>query len=148
MKHTIPSDRTFLIRTLTGLLLLLLLPTSLPARESMRHYFRTIDIRDGLSQNTVYQIMQDRQGFMWFATQHGLNRYDGLQFKVYKKDNSTLGRNFITVLYEDREGYIWVGTDGGLFRYDPQKDAFCDFNQLAQADGPVTDLVTAIQEDA
>ncbi len=148
MKHTIPSDRTFLIRTLTGLLLLLLLPASLPARESMRHYFRTIDVRDGLSQNTVYQIMQDRQGFMWFATQHGLNRYDGLQFKVYKKNNSTLGRNFITVLYEDREGYIWVGTDGGLFRYDPQKDAFCDFNQLAQVDGPVTDLVTAIQEDA
>ena len=69
--------------------------------------------------DTVYQILQDRKGFMWFGTKDGLNRYDGLSFRVYKKENSSLGRNFITALYEDRRGNIWIGTDGGVFIYDP-----------------------------
>ncbi len=74
--------------------------------------FQTMDIRNGLSQNTVYQILQDRKGFMWFGTKDGLNRYDGLSFRIYKKENSGLGKNFITALYEDRRGNIWIGTDG------------------------------------
>ena len=60
-----------------------------------------MDIRNGLSQNTVYQILQDRKGFLWFGTKDGLNRYYGLSFRVYKKENSGLGKNFITALYED-----------------------------------------------
>ena len=82
------------------------------AQDAVHYYFRTMDIRNGLSQNTVYQILQDRKGFMWFGTKDGLNRYDGLSFRVYKKENSGLGKNFITALYEDRRGNIWIGTDG------------------------------------
>ena len=119
----------------------------LAQEENTRHYFRTIDSRVGLSQNTVFQILQDRQGFMWFGTQHGLNRYEGTRFKVYKKDNSTLGRNFITALHEDRRGDIWVGTDGGLYIYHPQSDSFTDFNKLSSMQTEIQDLITAIQED-
>lgn len=52
---------------------------------------------------------------MWFGTKDGLNRYDGLSFRIYKKENSGLGKNFITALYEDRRGNIWIGTDGSLY---------------------------------
>lgn len=107
--------------------------TALPsyAQNAVHYYFKTMDIRNGLSQNTVYQILQDRKGFMWFGTKDGLNRYDGLSYRVYKKENSGLGKNFITALYEDHEGNIWIGTDGGVFIYNPVLDSFTAFNQTS-----------------
>ena len=66
---------------------------------------------------------------MWFGTKDGLNRYDGLSFRIYKKENSGLGKNFITALYEDRRGNIWIGTDGGVFIYDPVLDSFTAFDE-------------------
>ena len=80
------------------------------------YYFRTLDIKDGLSHNTVNTILQDRQGFMWFGTKDGLNLYDGLVFRTFQKENSSLGNNFITALHEDAEGNIWVGTDAEIGR--------------------------------
>ena len=92
--------------------------TALPsyAQNAVHYYFKTMDIRNGLSQNTVYQILQDRKGFMWFGTKDGLNRYDGLSYRVYKKENSGLGKNFITALYEDHEGNIWMGESLSIIR--------------------------------
>ena len=48
------------------------------------YYLNSLTIRDGLSQNTVYDILQDKAGFMWFGTKDGLNRYDGSSFKISK----------------------------------------------------------------
>lgn len=109
-----------------------------------QYYFKTLDVRDGLSQNTVNQILQDRKGFMWFGTKEGLNRYDGLSFRVYKKENSGLGKNFITALYEDSDGYIWVGTDGGVFVYNPQLDSFTAFDRVSAKGEGITNTVTQI----
>ena len=81
--------------------------------------FRTIDVNDGLSQNTVYAIIQDRQGLMWFATKDGLNVYNGLTFRTFSSRNSGLQCNYTTCLYEDSLGCIWIGTDQGLYTYDP-----------------------------
>lgn len=106
-----------------------------------------MDIRNGLSQNTVYQILQDRKGFMWFGTKDGLNRYDGLSYRVYKKENSGLGKNFITALYEDHEGNIWIGTDGGVFIYNPVLDSFTAFNQTSDKGTVIKDFVTMIGSD-
>jgi len=90
--------------------------------------FEQLTIDDGLSQSIVQCMIQDRQGFMWFGTQDGLNRYDGYKFIVYKKDISvknTLSNNNINCLYEDSEGDLWIGTaGGGLCRYDRDKDSF------------------------
>ncbi len=94
------------------------------------YYLKSLNIRDGLSQNTVNAILQDRTGFMWFGTKDGLNRYDGLSFKSFKYDRTdkhSIGNNYILSLFEDIEGNIWVGTDVGLYIYYPQKDIFEPF---------------------
>lgn len=94
--------------------------------------------------------MQDRQGFMWFGTKDGLNRYDGLSFRKFKHDDRTrrsIGNNFITALYEDTKGDIWVGTDVGLYIYDPEKDSFRHFTELSEENTKIEHTVTAISGD-
>lgn len=95
------------------------------------YYFKNLSIRNGLSQNTVNAILQDRKGFMWFGTKDGLNRYDGLSFRKFKHDAAnprSIGNSFITSLYEDFNGNIWVGTDAGVYIYYPEKEAFEEFD--------------------
>ena len=65
------------------------------------YYFKNLSVQNGLSQNTVNAILQDKQGFMWFGTKDGLNRYDGLSFRKFKHDDRSqrsIGNNFITCL--------------------------------------------------
>jgi two-component system sensor histidine kinase ChiS len=69
-------------RSTLFLLCSLLLTLYLAAEEGILK-FEHISSEDGLSQNTVTAIIQDQKGFMWFATQEGLNRYDGYEFKIY-----------------------------------------------------------------
>ncbi|GAB4138719.1 MAG: hypothetical protein Fur0041_13740 [Bacteroidia bacterium] len=93
--------------------------------------FSHLGMEEGLSQSVVNCILQDRQGFMWFGTQEGLNRYDGYTFKVYKRDpldSNSLSNNFIYTLYQDREGKIWIGTNGGgLDCFDPYTEKFIHY---------------------
>ncbi len=87
--------------------------------------FNRIGVDDGLSQGTIYSICQDYLGFMWFATENGLNRYDGYTFKVYKhniRDENSISSNLITYLLEDRNKNLWVGTNEGLNLYDRSND--------------------------
>ena len=88
--------------------------------------FKHLSIEHGLSQSTVNCILQDRNGFMWFGTQDGVNRYDGYTFTIYKNDlqnENTISHNFILSIFEDRQGILWIGTNGGgLNRFDPAKD--------------------------
>jgi len=90
--------------------------------------FAHLTTNDGLSQSNVTKILQDRRGFMWFATQDGLNRYDGNTFLVYKhnpKDPGSLSSNFVLDLMEDSQGYLWIATDfGGVNRFDPTTQRF------------------------
>jgi ligand-binding sensor domain-containing protein len=84
--------------------------------------FTHLTTNDGLSQGYVADILQDRRGFMWFATRDGLNRYDGYDFVVYKHDPNdpgSLNSNFLQDLLEDDEGYLWVATNTGVSRFDP-----------------------------
>lgn len=81
--------------------------------ERTVHY---IGIEHGLSNNNVTRIYQDRQGFMWFGTFDGLNRYDGYTFKTYKNhpsQPSSLPDNRITDIIQDREGYMWIASKIG-----------------------------------
>lgn len=118
------------------------------AAKNPYYYFRTLDIKDGLSHNTVNTILQDRQGFMWFGTKDGLNQYDGLVFRTFQKENSSLGNNFITALHEDAEGNIWVGTDTGVYIYNPRLEKFTPFDIPIEGTGEtISRTITWIDSD-
>jgi signal transduction histidine kinase/ligand-binding sensor domain-containing protein len=108
-------------------------PEIIPYTSSTQLRFEHISIEQGLSQSSVNAILQDQQGFLWFATQDGLNRYDGYEFKIYQSipgDANSLSHNFILSLVEDRQGNLWIGTQGfGLDRFDPQSGMFSHFQQ-------------------
>jgi len=100
--------------------------TSYAQREAIE--FDRISVEDGLSQGTVYSILQDHKGFMWFGTEDGLNRFDGYSFKVFKFNpyqKGSLSNNRVISLIEDKENNIWIGTiGGGLVKYDHQTETF------------------------
>lgn len=113
-------------------------------------YFRSLGVEDGLSQNMIYAILQDRQGFMWFATQDGLNRYDGNSFKVYRKNllaEGSLKSDAVFSLAEDADGLLWIGTDNGVYLYNPLFDRFGSLTLRTQEGVAVTGIVRAIERD-
>ncbi|MGD2179440.1 MAG: two-component regulator propeller domain-containing protein, partial [Anaerolineae bacterium] len=90
--------------------------------------FRRLTLEDGLSQSTINCIVQDAEGFMWFGTQDGLNRYDGYEFKVYRHDSEnphSLSDSYVLSCERDRRGVVWIVTrDGTLHRYEPEAERF------------------------
>jgi signal transduction histidine kinase/DNA-binding response OmpR family regulator len=90
--------------------------------------YESVSIAHGLSQGMVYDILQDKEGFIWVGTKDGLNRYDGYNFKVFTNDPSrirSLSSNSINKLFEDSKGRIWVGTENdGLNIYDKKSGDF------------------------
>ena len=95
--------------------------------------FETLGLKQGLSQSTVTDIVQDSTGFIWFGTQDGLNRYDGRQFVHFKhnpRNPSTLRSNSIFDLYLDSDGNLWIGTEaGGLSRWDAKTGSFIHYGE-------------------
>jgi len=93
--------------------------------------FTSLQTRDGLSSNTVNAILKDRYGLMWFATEDGLNRFDGSNFTVYRHrsdDPAGLQANDIRSLHEDRAGNLWIGSSGGsLSLFDRKNNSFVHF---------------------
>ncbi len=93
--------------------------------------FDTISIEQGLSQSSVRVVFQDSRGFLWFGTEDGLNRYDGYNFKVFKRDPenvNSISDGWINAITEDQNGYLWIGTRlGGLNRYDPVTKRFTQY---------------------
>ncbi|HEY6940592.1 two-component regulator propeller domain-containing protein [Dokdonella sp.] len=115
--------------------------------------FRNIGVEQGLSQASGVDIAQDRHGFIWVATQDGLDRFDGYGFRVYKHDRgdpSSLAANNVHRLLVDRRGRLWVGTtSGGLSRYDERLDRFDNFiPDASRADAIGSEYVSALLEDA
>lgn len=106
----------------------LLVSTTFLAAQPDKVQFERLSLDKGLSQSSVYAIAQDHQGFMWFGTQDGLNRYDGYSFKIFRHDGAdttSISHNYIRRLLVDRDGDLWIGTsNGGVNRYDPYSDRF------------------------
>ena len=109
-----------------------------PAHLERTPHFERLTTRQGLSQNMVYDSAQDSLGFMWFATQDGLNRYDGKSFRAFDRvpyDSTSLLNSVVIRLHAGRSGMLWVATAAGLQRYDPAIESF----ETMKARRPKTD---------
>ncbi|WP_315816232.1 ligand-binding sensor domain-containing protein [Paraflavitalea speifideaquila] len=98
-----------------------------PQGYGQGYYFRHYQVENGLSNNTVFCSVQDKKGFIWFGTKDGINRFDGISFKVFRPDpadSNSLGNNFAYSLHEDKRGILWVGTREGLYRFNAATESF------------------------
>lgn len=98
--------------------------------NAQSHYFRHYEVENGLSNNTVFCSVQDKDGFMWFGTKDGLNRFDGYRFKTFNitnKNPGSLSRDLISSLVVDKKGQLWVGSEKGLFWFDAQNEKLIPF---------------------
>lgn len=113
--------------------------------------FERLSVEDGLPNATVLSVLQDRDGFMWFATADGVARYDGTEFKVFRHsdDPNSLSNNNTFCLLQSRDGLIWIGTDpGGLNVYDPETGRFSVFrNDPADPSSLADNSVWSLMED-
>lgn len=103
--------------------------------------FMNMGSRDGLSSNAVNAILKDRYGYMWFATDDGLNKFDGSHFTVYRhdpEDRGSISSNDILDLHEDGKGNLWIGTGAGLELYDRKRDNFVKY--FTDVNNPVTSI--------
>lgn len=104
--------------------------------------FENLDTVDGLSSSTCLTIFQDSEGFLWFGTIDGLNKYDGYQFEVYKailNDSTSISNNRINAIAEDVKGNLWIGTNNGLNLFNKETNSFKRidlYKQLSLSNNP------------
>ena len=112
-----PRQHRIAIALAAGLLASLLSAPA-PAQSQPPQYVTTVwQTEQGLPQNSVSAILQDRRGYLWIGTFGGLARFDGERFRVFDSAGTPgFGSNRILSLYESRSGVLWIGTEGGLIR--------------------------------
>ncbi len=122
-------------------LLLLFLFGYIPGVVSQTYPFRTYSIQNGLSESVVYDVLQDDDGYLWFATGFGLNRFDGIDFDHFFEE-SGLNHNKILSLHQSENGRLWIGTSSGVNYMEGDSIYYSeDLNALQNSE------VTSIHED-
>jgi signal transduction histidine kinase/ligand-binding sensor domain-containing protein len=113
-------------------------------------HFNHITTANGLSNNSVNDILQDRTGFLWLATDDGLNRFDGYQFKVFRHStdkNNSISDNSLLSLMLDSKDNIWIGSRSGWLNcYDPVKDHFTKWE--IESEVIKENSITSLYEDS
>ncbi len=111
------------------------------------------DYNEGLSNSLINEVYQDHIGFIWVATEDGLNRFDGIKFKSFvenPEDSTSLKANFITSLFEDSKGNFWIGQINGLQIYKHSTESFEEikiFINDKQIHPYVSDITEALNGD-
>ncbi len=148
---TINGNKGYIL-LLSGLLLLLT-GSKLIATEVINNLnFDFYSQENGLSNNQIHCIRQDKKGWMWFGTSQGICRFDGYKFTVFKndpEDSTSLKGNLVRTIFEDKKGQLWIGTEnGGLNKFNREKENFQHL--FYSGDHPLlTDAtVTSINEDS
>lgn len=127
-------ERIFL-RAFAAVFAMAVLPSTaqvaVPVPEVRPIYFEHLTMRDGLSQSTVMSILQDSEGYLWLATESGLDRYDGYSVRAYRRERGNeggLASDYIWTIAEDARGDLWLATvGGGVARWDRRTDRFQQF---------------------
>ncbi len=99
-----------------------LLTTSAAFTQNRQFVFTRLSTKEGLASNIVYNVMQDKRGFMWFATANGLQRYDGrkvIYFRVPQREENYLPSTAISQIFEDINGNFWVRAEKEVGIFDP-----------------------------
>ncbi len=130
-------------------LVIILLGSKMAAQTTVS--YESISIAQGLSQGMVFDILQDKQGFIWVATKNGLNQYNGYEFRVFTNDpynSHSLSSNTIIKLFEDSKGRIWIGTENaGVNIYDKKSGKFYRIVHNASNPGSLSgNVVSTIEE--
>ncbi|MBL0745795.1 hybrid sensor histidine kinase/response regulator transcription factor [Chryseolinea lacunae] len=88
--------------------------------------FDKLSVKHGLSQVSVMSIFRDSNGYLWFGTRDGLNRYDGLIFKVYRHEahQNSISNNYVRSMDEDANNILWIATEDGLNALDQSTGNF------------------------
>jgi len=118
-------------------LVLFLLFTSFNLQAEPVFQFHALDKQHGLASSVVYDIAEDSDGFVWFATEDGLQKYDGFEFVNYRhsrRNDNSLSSNIVRSLLVDDEGRLWVGTDNGLNIY---RKEYNDFVRVGASKGGI-----------
>lgn len=103
--------------------------------KAQKMHFKNYTVADGLCSNTIWDIEQDEQGYMWFGTKYGLNRFDGYEFKSYqhhKEDPASIGNNFIRKIFKYDKKTFWIGTDAGVYIFNLETQKFKLFEPLGK----------------
>ena len=117
--------------------------------DAQKIYSTYYTMNDGLSSNRVYSIIQDRKGFLWFGTDDGLNRFDGIGFTGYKFSdiiNETTS-NSVRKLTIDRRDRMWIGLDNGIVIYHSPSGQFEQFTARTEDGDEIDSYITDIMED-
>ncbi|WP_162415527.1 hybrid sensor histidine kinase/response regulator transcription factor [Cyclobacterium roseum] len=125
----------FLIPLLLLAILFLAFPSPITAQTDA-FSFERFSTENGLPSNSILDIAQDHQGYMWLATEDGLVRYDGYELRGYSNipgDTSSLSQNRVEKLFVDFKGDLWVGSKSDLDRYNPACDCFIRYSSNPSA---------------
>ena len=114
--------------------------------------FSYLNTEHGLSQNSVLDITQDHQGYIWIGTQEGLNRYDGHEILLFERDafdSTSISHNWIWSLMVNSDGKLWVGTDGGGINiYDDKTETFTTIRHDPANEGSISsDRTSSLLQD-
>lgn len=149
--NAVKPDRRTAKRAAGMLLCLLVLFAAVPQAGAVNpgaRYFTHLKTTDsGLSYNCVHAIIQDSRGFIWLGTSDGLNRYDGMRFRTFHKNELGGNSGFIVSLCEDDRGDIWIGTDSGVVLYDAATDRFRALDTPSDRGTVIHNKVTTIKKD-
>lgn len=146
------SFANFVPKRYVLILMVLIALCSLSAFQSLaQRTFRHLNTGNGLTHNTVMDLIQDHRGFVWIGTADGLNRYDGERFQTYRRsarDTRSLSSNYVNCLLEDRQHRLWIGTNfGGINQLDSSGVRFIHLNRAINGADLSTVSITDLVQD-
>lgn len=128
-------------------LIIIILVLLIPVNIHSQFQFRKYQVNDGLSENTVNCIMQDTKGFLWLGTKDGLNKFDGMNFTIYRHtegNKKSIGNNYIQSFIEGENNTFYIGTDDGLYIMNQNDGSFTKLETILNVVDKVITSVSAL----